>query len=177
MNPYGDFSIPAFDQFLIWLSTTDLRLFFYRFEDWDWLFVFAHVASAAVLLGAILIVDLRLMGVMRSLELKKLAGLALPWAVGAALTAIGTGIVLLLFDPISVGVHSYFLLKMALILLGLINALAFHRLTRIGAADTRSTAARFAGALSVALWTGVFLCASLNATERIESTSHAEARR
>lgn len=177
MNPYGDFSVPAFDRFLIWLSATDLRLFFYRFEDWDWLFVFAHVASAAVLLGAILVVDLRLMGVMRSLELKKLAALALPWAGVSAGVAIVTGVVLLLFDPIAVGVHSYFLLKMALIVLGLINALAFHRLTRIEAADARAGAARFAGALSVALWTGVFLCASLNATERIESSASASVTR
>ena len=174
MNPYGDFSVPAFDRFLIWLSTTDLRLFFYRFEDWDWLFVFAHVAAAAVLFGAILIVDLRLMGVMRSLELKKLAALALPWAIGAALAAIVSGIVLLLFDPIAVGVHSYFLLKMALILLGLVNAISFHGLVRLDGVETRAVSARVAGAVSIALWAGVFLCASLNGTERVQATSHAE---
>src|SRR5262249_41425220 len=105
MNPYGDFSVPAFDRFLIWLSTTDARLFFYRFEDWDWLFVFLHVASAAILFGAILIVDLRLIGVMRKLDVKQLAALALPWAIGAAGVAVASGVVLLLFDPIAVGVH------------------------------------------------------------------------
>ena len=44
MNPYSDFSVPAFDAFLLWLSATELRAFFYRFEDFDWFFVFAHVA-------------------------------------------------------------------------------------------------------------------------------------
>lgn len=173
MNPYSDFSVPAFDQFLIWLSATDLRLFFYRFQDWDWLFVFLHVASAAILFGAILIVDLRLMGVMRKLDLRELARLALPWAIGAAGAAIASGIVLLLFDPITVGVHTYFLPKMALILLGLANAIIFHRVVRLEGTEQRANTARFAGALSIALWAGVFLCASLNSTERISATSHA----
>lgn len=177
MNPYSDFHIPAVDSFLIWLSGTPLRLWFYGFERWDWLVVFAHVASAAVLLGAILIVDLRLMGVMRKLELRPLAALALPWAVGAAFIALATGFVLLMFDPIAVGVHSYFVPKMALILLGLANAVAFHRLVRLDGAETRAFATRFAAGLSIVLWIGVFLCASLNSTERISSGIHAEAAR
>ncbi len=173
MNPYGGPHSPAFDSFLIWLSATPLRMFFYTFEDFDWLVVFAHVASAAILFGAILIVDLRLMGVMRKLELAPLAKLALPWAVSAALVALTSGFVLLMFDPIAVGVHTYFLPKMLLIALGLGNAILFHRFVRLDAVDTRSLSARFAGALSIALWTGVFLCATLNGTERIASAAHA----
>lgn len=174
MNPYSDFSVPAFDAFLLWLSATELRAFFYRFEDFDWFFVFAHVAAAAVLLGSILIVDLRIIGVMREINLRKLAALALPWSIGAALIALASGVVLLLFDPIAVGIHTYFLPKMGLILLGLLNALAFHRLVKLDNAEVPTARARFAGALSIALWAGVFLCATLNATERISSTSHAE---
>ncbi|MCX7358435.1 MAG: hypothetical protein NT015_09885 [Alphaproteobacteria bacterium] len=174
MNPYSDFSVPWFDAFLLWLSATDLREFFYRFEDFDWLFVFAHVASAAVLLGSILIVDLRIIGVMREISLRKLARLALPWSIGGAIIALLSGSVLLLFDPIAVGVHTYFLPKMGLILLGLLNAIAFHRLYNLDVAETPSARTRLAGVLSIALWAGVFLCASLNGTERISSTSHAE---
>lgn len=177
MNPYSDFSVPAFDAFLVWLSATELRAFFYRFEDFDWLFVFAHVASAAVLLGSILIVDLRILGVVREINLRKLAVLALPWSVGGAMLALVSGFVLLLFDPIAVGVHTYFLPKMGLIFLGLINALAFHRLATLDGAETPTPRTRFAGALSIALWAGVFLCASLNSTERISSTTQAELRR
>lgn len=174
MNPYGDFSVPWFDAFLVWLSASDLRLFFYRFEDWDWFFVFAHVMSAAVLFGAILLVDLRMLGVMRRLELRTLSALALPWAIGGLAVALLSGVVLLLFDPIAVGVHSYFLLKMVLIVLGGVNALAFHRFVRLEAAEAPHAGARFAGALSIALWAGVFLCAALNTTERISSSSRAE---
>lgn len=174
MNPYSDFSVAWWDNFLVWLSSTDLRLFFYRFEDFDWFFVFAHVISAAVLLGAILLVDLRLMGVMRRLELRMLAALALPWAIGGMIVALVSGIVLLLFDPIAVGVHTYFLPKMALIILGGVNALAFHRFVRLDGAEAPRIGARFAGALSIALWAGVFLCAALNTTERISASARAE---
>lgn len=173
MNPYTHFSSPAFDNFLIWLSTTDLRLWLYQYEEADRLLVFVHIAAAAILFGAILLVDLRLMGFARKLNVKDLAEVALPWAIGGGVTAMVTGVVLLLFDPIAVGIHTFFLPKMTLIALGLVNALAFHKITRLDAVDNRVARARFAGALSLVLWTGVFLCATLNATERISASVHA----
>ena len=173
MSPYNNFDWPAFDRFLVWLSTTDLRLWLYSFEDLDRFVVFVHIAAAGILFGAILLVDLRLMGFARKLVLKDLADTALPWALWSGLVAFGTGVVLLLFDPIAVGIHTFFLPKMALIALGGVNALGFHHFVRLADAERRAAHARFAGALSLALWTGVFLCASLNATERISSSAHA----
>lgn len=173
MNPYTHFTIPAFDNFLIWLSTTDLRLWLYQYEAADRFFVFVHIAAAAMLFGAILLVDLRLMGFAKKLAARDLADLALPWAIGGGATAMITGIILLLFDPIAVGIHTFFLPKMALILLGLVNALAFHRLVRLDGVDASAARARFAGVLSLTLWTGVFFCAAFNATERISATVHA----
>ena len=171
MNPYTHFSVPAFDRFLAWLGTTPLRLWLYQFEDADRFFVFVHIAAAAILFGAILLVDLRLIGFGKRLSLPDLAALALPWSIGGGVVAMITGIILLLFDPIAVGIHTFFLPKMALIVLGFANALFFHRFVRLeGAGNGRAAAARFAGMLSLALWTGVFLCATLNATERISSS-------
>ena len=175
MNPYTNFSIPAFDQFLVWLATTDLRLFLYRFEALDRAAVFVHIAAAGILLGSILLVDLRLMGFAKKLDLKDLATAAIPWALWSGIVAMASGILLLLFDPIAVGIHTFFLPKMALIVLGAINALAFHRLVRVDGAEHRVSGAKAAGAISLALWLGVFLCASLNATERISASSHARA--
>jgi hypothetical protein len=173
MNPYTHFSSPPFDHFLVWLASTDLRLWLYQFEGVDRAFVFIHIAAAAVLFGAILLVDLRLMGVARRVVLKELAALAIPWAIAGGVIALGSGLVLLMFDPIAVGVHTFFLPKMALILLGFFNALAFHRLVRLDASESPNTGARIAGAVSIALWAGVFLCATMNATERISASSHA----
>lgn len=174
MSPYNNFDWPAFDRFLAWLSTTDLRLWLYGFEELDRYVVFLHIAAAGILFGAILLVDLRLMGFARKLPLNDLADTALPWALGSGIVASLSGVLLLLFDPIAVGIHTFFLPKMALIVLGGLNAIAFHRFIHLDGAATRASSARIAGALSLALWTGVFLCASLNATERISSSLHAD---
>lgn len=175
MNPYTHFSIPAFDRFLVWLSTTDLRLWLYQFEDVDRALVFIHIAAAAILFGAILLVDLRLMGFARRIVLKELAALAIPWAIVGGIVAMLTGLTLLMFDPIAVGIHTFFLPKMVLIAIGFINAIAFHRFVRLDAAEAPHPGARLAGALSIAVWAAVFLCATMNATERISASTHASA--
>jgi hypothetical protein len=178
MNPYSDFHSDAFDRFLVWLSTSDLRMLLYPLDDVHPLFRFVHVAAAATLLGSILVMDLRLMGVGRSINAQALARLILPWAIGSGIVAVVSGLMLFLFDPIATGVHTYFIPKMGLLLLGLVNALAFHRFTSLSAVDaeTRPGRARAAGAISIALWIGVFLMASLNASERVPTVYAAEAR-
>jgi len=176
MNPYSNFHFEAFDRFLVWLSTSDLRMLLYPLDDWHPVFRFVHVAGSAILLGSILIMDLRLMGVGRSVDARKLGELILPWAIGSSAAAIVSGTMLFLFDPIATGVHSFFLPKMGLLVFGLVNAVAFHRFTSLGAveAETRPIAARWAGGLSIAIWVGVFLCASLNASERVPTIHSAE---
>jgi hypothetical protein len=92
--------------------------------------------------------------------------LVLPGVMVSAGAALASGVLLLLFNPIAVGVHTFFLPKMGLILLGLINAAAFHRL----APAVDGAWPRRAGAIaSILLWSAVFLCATLNETERIGS--------
>lgn len=173
MNPYSHFSVPAFDQFLVWLSATDLRLFFLQFEAADGFVRFVHVLAAGTLFGAILLLDLKLIGRIRRIGVHDLASVVIPWAVTGGVVAMMTGVVLLLFDPIAVGVHTFFLPKMALIAAGIVNALAFHRFVRLGqSADGEPAPPLRAGAaaLSIALWAGVFLCAALNGSERISSS-------
>lgn len=170
MNPYSDFSVPAFDQFLIWLSATDLRLFVLQFEWADGIVRFVHVLAAAILFGAILLMDLKLLGRLARLDIRDLAAVTIPWALGGGVVAILSGGLLLLFDPIAVGVHTYFLPKMGLIVLGAANALYFHRFVHLGKTGERRVGSGVAGAVSIALWSGVFLCAALNGSERITSS-------
>lgn len=170
MNPYSHFSVPAFDQFLVWLSATDLRLFFLQWEAADGFVRFLHVLGAGTLFGAILLMDLKLLGRVARIDARDLATLTIPWAVAGGSVAILTGIVLLLFDPIAVGVHTFFLPKMGLIALGIANAFAFHAFVGMDERARRPRLAGSAGALSIALWAGVFLCAALNGSERISSS-------
>ena len=174
MNPYSHFTIPAFDRFLVWLSASDLRLFFLQWEASDGVVRFVHVLAAGTLFGAILLMDLKLLGRVTQIGVNDMAALTIPWAIAGGVLAILTGLVLLLFDPIAVGVHTFFLPKMALIVLGIANAAAFHRFVRLEGSGQRRRIASGAGALSIALWAGVFLCAALNGSERITSAVAAQ---
>jgi dipeptide/tripeptide permease len=76
---------------------------------------------------------------------------------------------LFFYDPVHVGSHAYFSLKLLLTLLGLVNAALFRRSAHFAAfapdapASAKPSAhVRFAGAVSLALWTGVVVCACLN---------------
>jgi len=74
-----------------------------------------------------------------------------------------------LYDPVHVGSHAYFTLKLLLTLLGLANAAVFRRagylasLASDGSVETQPSAyARLVGAISLTLWTAVVICACLN---------------
>jgi hypothetical protein len=167
LNPYSHFSLPAWDHFLVWLSTSDLRLWLYQFQDADRFVIFIHVVAAALLFGGIFVVDLRLLGLVRALSDAALMRLVLPGVMASAGAALLSGILLLLFNPIAVGVHTFFLPKMALILLGFINAAVFHRLAP---AQDGAWPRRAGAIVSIVIWSGVFFCATLNETERIGSS-------
>jgi hypothetical protein len=75
---------------------------------------------------------------------------------------------LFFYDPVHVGSHAYFTLKLLLIALGLANAALFRRsgdfatLASEKPASAPSLRIRAVGAISLMLWTGVLICAALN---------------
>ena len=128
-----------------------------------------HVVSMAAFFGGIAALDLRLMGWRVSMPLKPLADLVLPSLYVTFAIALTTGIALFFYDPVHVGSHAYFSLKLLLTGLGLLNAALFPRSTTFAtlaaeapAATTPSAHVRLVGAVSLLLWTGVVVCACLN---------------
>ena len=87
-----------------------------------------------------------------------------PLLYGLFATAIVTGVALFLYEPVKVGSHAYFVPKLALIALGMTNAGLFHGRDYRAALDAEAMPrhARLAGAVSLALWTAVIVCACLN---------------
>jgi hypothetical protein len=123
----------------------------------------AHVMTAGAFFGAVGLLDLRLLRARATVPLWALARHIHPvlaWTFGIAMA---TGVVLFFADPIRVGSHAYFTPKLALMAFAFANA---HRLHRAGlpaiAGDCIPPRVRLAGTLSLALWTGVMVCASLN---------------
>src|SRR5260370_21435278 len=77
--------------------------------------------------GGIAALDLRLMGWRAKLPLQPFADLVLPWLYVTFGIALVSGVALFFYDPVHVGSHAYFSLKLLLTLLGLVNAALFRR--------------------------------------------------
>jgi hypothetical protein len=118
--------------------------------------------------GGIAVLDLRMMGWRTSAPLYAIADLVLPLTYVTFGIALVTGLALFFYDPVHVGSHAYFTLKLLLTALGVANAALFRRSIHFGTFSTAGPAAapafqvRLVGALSLALWTGVLVCACLN---------------
>jgi hypothetical protein len=124
-----------------------------------------HIVSAAAFFGAIGLLDLRLIGVRASVQLRPIAELALPWLHATFGVALVSGVMLFLYDPALVSGRTYFVPKMLLMMLGLANAALYHRIghaAALSAGNRMPMAARISGTLSLAFWIGVVACACLN---------------
>ena len=127
----------------------------------------AHILGFALLVGAILAFDLRLLGVRSArLPAEALSRLLLPVAVTGFALAVPAGILLFVTEATSLIRNPMFLAKMALIALALANIAVFHsrvgqRMAAWSDAEHPPGAARVAGAASLTLWIGVLACGRL----------------
>ena len=147
------------------LVALDNRGYRFAMQPFHHLVRLAHVMSISAFFGAIVLLDLRLIGMRRSLPLKALSELVLPWVYLMFAVAIVTGLMLFFYDPVHVASHAYFSLKLILITVGMANAALFNRRgfgVALNSSSTMPRHARIVGALSLAIWMGVMICASLN---------------
>jgi hypothetical protein len=115
-----------------------------------------HLLSLTVLGGAILIVDLRLLGVgLKSLPPARLAREFRPYLIGSLLVASISGILLLSEEPIKCYYSPAFRAKM----LFLVLAVAFYLLIqgRLSQAESKPFFSKSIGAISLTLWLAVGL--------------------
>ncbi|MFN3721047.1 MAG: DUF6644 family protein [Rhizobium rhizophilum] len=127
------------------------------------LYIFAnagHILSLGMLIGASVILDLRLLGAFARLPLAE-TGIVLSRVAAVALAcAVATGGLLFSVRPVEYAGNSAFLVKILLVLLATANALAVHRsrgwqtMTQ-GAAVTARL--RFSALASLVLWLAALL--------------------
>ena len=147
------------------LIALDNRSLHFALQPYHYAIRAAHVLSVAAFFGGIVLLDLRLMDLRVTAPLRGFVEHTTPWLYATFAVAMVTGVALFLYDPVHVGSHAYFTLKLLFILLGLVNALVFHRWALSGAlrAETRlPRSAKIGGAVSLGLWVLVMLTASLN---------------
>ncbi len=143
----------------VWLESTPVAAAI-RTSVWMYpAFETVHYLGLALLIGSIMLIDLRLLGFARSLPLPSMLGL-LPWVWVGFLINVVTGSLMFTYGATSFGTSRMFALKMALMALAGINALVFTvAVARSG--ERWLTAAqtpwgiRVIATLSLALWLGV----------------------
>ena len=126
----------------------------------------AHLAGIALLVGSIVVLDLRLLGLSRALPVRKLAAHVLPWSAGSFVLIVPSGLAMFVAHASDFIASPVFALKMCLILAAGVNAAAFHAGVFRGASQwdvdaPPPLAARFAAGLSLALWLSVIACGRL----------------
>lgn len=114
-----------------------------------------HIVGIALLLGSLVVVELRVWGAAPALPLAALARLALPVTLaGFALVAM-SGLLMFAANPNDMLANRAFLLKLGLVALAGLNAAVFH--TR-GSLARHDGLARALTVLSLGLWLGAIIC-------------------
>lgn len=114
----------------------------------------AHIIGIALLLGNLLILELRLWGVAAVLPLRPLASLALSIAVAGFLLAACSGLLMFATAPSEWLVNRVFLLKLSLLMAAGVNAAVFHAR---GGLDRTDAWTRVQTVLSLGLWLAVIM--------------------
>lgn len=143
------------------LAATDLAQYL-RHGRWSYAAVnAAHILGIALLVGSVTVLDLRLLGIWRTIPLAHLARpLCAAAATGLAIAAV-TGFTLFIVRAPEYAAMPVFAAKLALIAIGTLSAIGHHLL--YGRLLDRATPAklRVVGATSLACWTSALVLGRL----------------
>ncbi|HWQ39714.1 MAG TPA: hypothetical protein VNM24_14095 [Burkholderiales bacterium] len=123
----------------------------------------AHILGFIVLVGAVVMFDLRVLGLSDRLPVRKLGAHLLPWSAASLILVVPTGLLMFLADAAALVSNPAFILKMVLLLCAGANAAAFH----LGAYRSVATwdmgmpsppAARLHATVSLLLWIAIVGC-------------------
>ena len=151
------------DTALDWLQKTTLAL---HIRDSLLLFPLlesAHVIGLALVVGTVVIIDLRLLGLATTYRsFSRLGADTLPWTLGAfALTAV-TGSLMFITNAIVYFHNTWFRAKVLLLVLAAVNAIGFELTARrkIGEWDlsrAAPTSARVIATVSLVIWVSIIV--------------------
>jgi hypothetical protein len=125
-----------------------------------------HIIGFVTLVGSIIVLDLRLLGLSKTLPVRALARHVLPWSFGALLLIVPSGLLMFIAHAGDFVANTAFIVKMSLLFCAAINAAVFHTGVFRGAAAWDSglavpATARLHALLSLLIWIGVLACGRL----------------
>ena len=142
-------------------------------RQWLWLYPSietVHIVGIGLLFGSIAVLDLRLLGLSRSIPVRTLARHVLPWTAASFLLIVPSGLLMFTAHASEFIESPVFVLKMCLIMAAGLNAALFHTMVfRTAdvwdAEDMRKLppppSARISAALSLLIWISVIACGRL----------------
>ena len=135
------------------------------------IFLTSHAVTMAIFFGLIMMMDLRLVGVgSRHTSFSQLQKSLFPWQMTFMVLNSITGMLLFYSQPLRYYGKVFFWMKMSVMALAGLNALAFHLTSyrSVAAWDNDlnpPAAAKFAGIASIVLWAVVLMSGRLTAYE------------
>ncbi len=150
----------------VWLEALERGPIGSAMRDSPWLFPAvetAHIIGFSILVGSVVLFDLRVLGISRSMPVRLLARHLLPWSVGALLLIVPTGLMMFSSAATELIDNPAFRVKLLLLILAGANAARFHLRWYRGAAawDQHVPApggARLHAAASITLWLSIITC-------------------
>jgi hypothetical protein len=127
----------------------------------------AHVASIVFFAGLVIVMDLRLLGLaFTHAPLTQIQRRLFPWQMAGFVPSTATGLLLCGIDPLRYYGNVFFWVKLGMLVLAGINALAFHRTTYRTAVRWDENPrvpgnVRLAGAVSLLLWSAIIVSGRL----------------
>jgi hypothetical protein len=147
------------DAFMDWLVSTPINGLVLNYA-WSWPTLESlHFLALCTLMGSLLIMDLRLIGLNRIIPLQAVHSL-MPVAIVSFAINLITGVAFLFGDPYTYFANWAFWAKMGLIVLAGINFLVYFakvepQILRLGPNDPTPALAKTLGVLSLGFWFGV----------------------
>jgi len=127
----------------------------------------SHVASIVAFAGIVIMMDLRLVGLaFTHAPLALIQRRLFPWQMAGLVPSMATGVLLCCVDPLRYYRSMFFWIKLLLMALAGVNALAFHlktyqRADRWDEDPQAAATARLAGAVSLVLWSATIVTGRL----------------
>jgi hypothetical protein len=125
-----------------------------------------HIIGFSILVGAVVMFDLRLLGLSKGIAVTALARHLLPWAVAALLLIVPAGLMMFSTHPHDFAGNNVFILKLYLIAAAGLNALLFHvgtyrSVQQWNTGHKAPGLAKTQALVSIVLWIVVILCGRL----------------
>lgn len=116
-----------------------------------------HILAIGILLTSVIVMDLAVLGAIRSLPTSSLVRLMRRFAIAAFVVALASGLMLFSVRASEYAGNSAFLIKLCLIIAAGVNLAAFAAVAGWNHETNFSPGARLMAALSIALWLSVLV--------------------